>query len=393
MIKIDHSSITMRQLFFSVACFIQSSALLTAFFTAVTDQDSWMSAIIGILVTIPVMLLFSKLMKMYPDKTVLGICCEVFGKTVGKVLSVYYLAFFLILGSLNLGDLGSFVQVAMMPITPTLLVVSAAMFVCSMAIKGGAQIVCRYSMLFTAIALVVIFVGTVLSLPLWHLDYFLPMFNLPAMKYVQAVHVINAIPLSETVVFLMFTPSLSKNKSKLSRTMILALLFGAINLLIVVIRNAAILDNITHLITLPPFEIFRLINFSTALSRMEILFAVSLMTLLFFKICVIFYAAVMAFAETFGLKSYKSIVYLVGALIVALSFNLYDSNVDHGNSARQYTPFYWMIPELIIPVALLIGGTIKQKKKQKQNAPSDSPAQQTAPAEAPAEEKAEAAQQ
>jgi len=372
MTKIDHSTITMRQLFFSVTCFIQSSALLTTFFTAITHQDSWVSVIFGVLFNVPVMILISQLMKMYPDKTILGACCEVFGKTVGKILSVFYLVFFLLLASLNLGDLGSFVQTAMMPNTPTLLVIVVFMFVCAMAVKGGAQIVCRYSLLITVISILILTVGTLLSLPLWHLENLLPVFNLPFMKYVQGAHIITTIPLAETAVFLMFTPTVSKDKSKLTKSLILALLLGAINLLIVVIRNSAVLGNTMYLLSLPPFEVFRLINVTSALSRTEILFAVTFIGLFFFKISIIFYAAVLAFSETFGLKSYKSIVYLVGSLIIALSLNLYKSNIQHSDSAMRFTPFQWLLPEMIIPFALFLGGKIKKKKQQKhqQNMPA-----------------------
>jgi len=366
MTKIDHSSITMKQLFFSVTCFIQSSALLTTFFTSVSHQDSWAAVIFGVLFTIPVFFVLSQLMKMYPDKTLLGICCEVCGKTVGKMLSVLYLIFFLLLASLNLGDFGYFVQNAMMPNTPTLLVVTGFVFVCAQAVKGGAQVICRYALLFTLIALMILAVGTLLSLPLWHVENFLPVFNLPIMKYVQSSHLVTTLPLAETTLFLMLTPSVSGDKTKLTRYLIFALLLGAINLLVVVIRNSAVLGNTMHLLAMPPFEVFRLINASSALSRMEILFAVGFIMLFFFKNCLFFYAAATAFAETFGLKSYKSIVYLMGGLIVAMSFNGYQSNIDHADSARRFTAFQFMIPEIIIPVMLMIGGKIKQNKKQKQ---------------------------
>jgi len=388
--KIDHSRITTRQLFFSVTCFILSSALLTTFFSAVTYQDSWISVIIGALITIPVMILMAQLMKMYPDKSLLCVCCEVFGKTVGKILSVIYLIFFLILASLNLGDLGYFIQSTIMNNTPTLLVVVLFMFVCAQAVKGGAQIVCRYSMLFTFVFLSILVVGTTLSLPLFHLENFLPVFHLPFVKYVQGAHIMSMIPLAETTVFLMFMPAVSGDKSKLNRYLILALIFGTISILIIVIRNTAVLNDTIHLLSLPPFEVFRLINVSSAMSHMEILFAVSFIMLFFFKVSVVFYAAVIAFSETFGLKSYKSIVYLVGALIVAMSFNLYYSNIEHIYSAMRFTAFQWMLPEIIIPLALLIGGKIKNKKKQ--NQPQQSMTQTLEPA-SPDGAKTEAAQQ
>jgi spore germination protein KB len=362
--KIDYSSITPRQLFFSITCFIQSSALLTTFFSAVTNQDSWLAVLIGIIMNIPLMILLSHLMKMYPDKTLVGICCEVFGKTVGKIFSVFYLGFFLLLCSLNLNDLGTFVQSSMMQHTPTLLVVSLFMLVCAQAVKGGAQVITRYSFFFTCIAFFILVIGALLSIPLWRLDNFLPIFQLPFIKYLQGTHVITAIPLAETTVFLMFTPSLSKDKTKLTRYLILALLLGAINLLVVVMRNTAVLGNTMYLLSLPPFEVFRLINVTAALSRMEILFALSFITLFFFKICVIFYAATLALAEIFGLKSYQSVVYLIGGLIIGMSFNVYVSNVDHGDSARRFTAFVWMPPEIILPLALFIGGKIKQQKKK-----------------------------
>ena len=56
--KIDNGKVSASQFMFTVACFIQASTLLTAFFISVTKQDSWIVSIFGFLVGMIFMILF-----------------------------------------------------------------------------------------------------------------------------------------------------------------------------------------------------------------------------------------------------------------------------------------------------------------------------------------------
>ena len=116
--QIDKGKISGIQFMFTVACFIQSSSLLTSFFTSITKQDSWIVVILGFVMSIPSLLIYTYIMKIFPDKNLMEINNIVFGPIIGKVVSVLYLWFFLTLSALNTKDLGDFVQKTTMQNTP-----------------------------------------------------------------------------------------------------------------------------------------------------------------------------------------------------------------------------------------------------------------------------------
>jgi spore germination protein KB len=309
-------------------------------------------------------LVFAQLIKIYPQKTLIGICRQAFGKWFGNVLAVVYVFAFIFLASYNLCDFEYFVALTMLPNTPSILASTIFILTCALAVKSGAQIVCRYSLLFTMLSLLILFMATILSLPLWKLENFLPALKLPVIRYVQGVHIVAMIPFAETISFMMFAPAITGDKTKLGRYFILGSLLGVVNLFLVVARNIAVLGNSMNFFTLPPYEVFKLIHLSNTFSRTEILYASVFIMLYFFKISIHFYAASLAFAETFGLKSYRPIVYLIGTLIIVFSLNVYQSNIDHAESAVRFTPFVWLFPEILIPISLLVAGKLKNKKKK-----------------------------
>ena len=357
--KIDNGKVSASQFMFTVACFIQASTLLTAFFISVTKQDSWIVSIFGFLVGMIFLWLYTTLMKNFPNKNLVEINDLVFGSVVGKIFSLVYIYFFLTLSALNLKDLGDFVGMAIMPNTPTIVILVSFMCICAWAVRGGIEVVTRYSLFFTFIASFIMIVTFFLAFNDIDFNNFLPMFNQPVMKYVQGTHIIATIPFGEIVVFLMVTPNIEIPSNKLGKYFTLGFAVGGTSLTLIVLRDIAVLGNIITLFTFPSFETLRMIRLSRALGRMEVLFAVILIILLFFKISFLYYVSVLAISQIFKLNSYKNIVLGVGVIIVIYSFNLYYSMVQHMEHGSIITPFQWLIYEFLLPLITLIVAKIR----------------------------------
>ncbi|MCR1897512.1 endospore germination permease [Irregularibacter muris] len=358
--RIDKGGISTFQFMFSIACFILASSLLTAFITSITKQDSWIVVIFGFLVGLLFIWIYMALMKNFPNKNLVEINDLVYGPMVGKIFSCIYVYFFLTLSSLNLKDLGDFIGAAIMPDTPTIVILISFMYICAWAVKSGIQVVTRYSMFFTLIALSIIIITIFLTLN--HMDFnnFLPIFRQPTVKYVQGTHIITVIPFGELVVFLMITPNIKIPNKGIKKYFILGFLIGGIGMILVVLRDIAVLGNTITLFSLPSFETLRLTSVSATLSRMEVLFAVILIILYFFKICFLYYVTVLAISQIFKLDSYKNLVIGVGVIIIIYSFNVYSSIIQHIEYGSNITPFQWLIYEFLLPLITLIVAKIRK---------------------------------
>jgi spore germination protein KB len=362
--SLEKGKITPFQALFSTACFIHSSALLSAFIAGVTDYDSWLVVAAGIVLCLPILFVYLGLMKLYPGKNLVEINDLAFGNVPGKVVSFFQIMFFLTLAALNLRDLSLFVKQTIMVKTPDVVLSAVCVLVSAIAVRYGLKVVTRYAFFFISIAVLVLGSSLLFASSEMDLNNFLPMLQLPAMKYVQGVNILLSIPFGELVVFLMVLPYVQEKQKPIGRYFLGGFLLGAVMFLLVVIRDTAVLGNTLSLFALPAFETLRIVTLFGSLSRLEILFAVVIIILLFFKISLLHYVTVLSTAQVFKMKSYKPLAFAVGVLMVSYGFTLYPSSIQHDTSGRETADILWQVFEFILPLLALIIGKIKKSKSK-----------------------------
>jgi spore germination protein KB len=362
--KLESERITTFQFTMSVACYIQASALLTSFIMPIAQQDSWMIVLFGIVAAMPLLFIYLALIRTFPGKNLIEMCECALGRVGGIIISLLFIWFFITLTSVNLSSFGVFIRQTMLIETPTIASTATCMLVCAYAVWHSLKAVTRYAAVFTFIAYMLNIVGIIFTLQIMDFNNFLPMFSQPAIEYVQSTHIMATIPYGELVAFLMITPYVAKGKKKMRTYLIGGFLLGCITGLSVVARDTAVLGNVGPLFAQPSFETLRLINIMASLNRVEILFAIVLIVLMFFKISFLYYVSVLATAQLFHLKSYNPLVLILGALIVAYSVFIYPSTTVRASLGREILPIFWMLFELALPLLLLIVGRARGLHKQ-----------------------------
>lgn len=359
MTKLETDQISPVQYMFSIACFIQSSSLLSSFFLPVTQQDSWICVIVGLALSIPLFLIYNGLMKAYPDKNIIQINEMVYGRTGGVIASLIMLWYFFSVATYNIRDIGALVKQTIMVDTPGIVIMVVCILVCAYGIYYGLRVITRYAMVFSLLAIAILIVGTLLTINQWELDNFLPIFYQTPLHYIQGTNQVLTIPFGEIVVFLMISPQVKRGKKGILRYLLGGLVIGAVNVLIVVARDIAVLGNTITLFTLPSFETLRMVTLTQALSRMEILFTVVLIMLLFFKIMLLYYISVLALAQLLKMQSYKPLILIFGAFLTAYSFVIHTSTAQHAMFSREYAPILWAFFEYVMPLMTLIAGRLR----------------------------------
>ena len=354
--RLETGRITTFQYMLSIACFIQSSALLSAFFSPITKQDSWLVSVMGMLAAVPILLVYIAIMRNFPGKNLIEICQTVFGRTGGAIISLMFIWFFLTLTSLNARDLGMLTRQTVLVETPNILTVSFCVTLCAYAVLNGLNVVTRYAPVFTIMSFVLTALSILLTLNLMNAGNFLPMFTQPAAKYVQGTNIVLSIPFGELVAFLMVTPYVIPGKKRTGFYLFSGFIMGSATVVAVVARDTAVLGPVGTLFASPSFETLRMANLSNTLNRMEILFVIVLIVLLFFKISLLYYITVLATAQLFGLTSYHPLVLIFGALIIAYSVFSYPNETMHSASGREIVPILWILFEFILPLLVLVVG-------------------------------------
>jgi len=332
--------------------------LLSAFVISVTKQDTWFVVLTGFIISMGTIGIYIALAKMHPHKTIIQMFEAIFGTFIGKIFSILYIFYFLSLAGLNSRDVGNFVVGYIMPETPIIALLIMFVFICSWAVRSGIETMVSYSFLFVVISYIVIIFIFLLLIGEMNFNNFFPAFTLPAIKYVQGTHIVAAIPFSEIVVFLMIVPCLD-NQKKVAESFLAGLLIGGITLLAVIIRDIATLGNMISFVTLPSYETVKLIDIAHIITRMEVLYAIELLVLQFFKVSILYYATVLGIAQVFNLRSYKPYILTVGIIIISLSIVVFDSPMENAFWGSTVAPVYSSIFQLLFPGVALITSLIR----------------------------------
>jgi spore germination protein KB len=366
--RIDKSQVSGARFMFAIAFYLQSSALLTSFLAGITKHESWIPVVIGFVICIPLIYLYRTLMLMFPDKNYLQVLDEVYGRVAGKVIGVLYAWFYLTLTTLNVRDIGDFIKLTVLPETPHVVLTLCCVLVAVMAVRHGFKVVARYGSVFTIIEFLIVAVSIILVSNQIKPTSFLPIFTQPAIRYVQSTHIIATIPFGELVVFLMVVPCVRKlSRRDATKYWFWGVVMGLAVLLAVLLRDIAILGNALPLFTLPGLVTLRLVNLSEALDRMEIIFTIAIMMLLFFKIAVLIYVSTIAAAQLFETTHYKHLALIIGVLVITYGATLYPNSVEHTVSARTTEPIVWTLFEIILPLLTFL---IAKLRKLPETAPA-----------------------
>ena len=360
--KSEKEQISPSMLIFSIICFIQASTSLSDFVVSVLKQETWISVVLGYLISLPVIWVYIKLAELYPQKTLIKINDSVFGKKLGKLFSLLYFWFFFSLAFLNVATISRFMVLFVMPETSLMVVMAMFVFVCVYSVRKGLETMTRYSAFFVIIAATYTAVNSMLLLQQMKLSNFFPLFVSPLIKYVQATHIIAIVPLCEIMTFMMLFPNVKKGKS-IKKPVFLGLTFGAMAHLVTISRDTAVLGALSAYLELPSFEAIRLINIANTLTKVEIFYIFLLIILQFFKTSVLLYATAKSVEQIVGLSSYKMLTPVIGALAVGFAFIAFSSQVDNAywgqNIAAHYSTFF----EVILPVITLIVAVVRKSCK------------------------------
>ena len=347
----------------SIACLIQASSLLTSFLASITEHDSWMVVLLAAAGSIPTLFFYRGLILRFPHHNLMQILEDVWGPIAGKVLGFAYAMFFMTLTGLNVKDLGDLTKLTMMPDTPGIVLVATCIAVSAYAVRHGLRVVTIYGPLFSAAALFITLLSFTLLLNQMDLANFLPVVDRSLRDIIQGTHVMAAIPMGEIVVFLMITPNVRPSRQSAVKGLFCGFELGVLTLLLVVLRDIAVLGNTLSVFASPPLVTARLTNIGTSITRMEILFAIVLIMLLFFKITFLYYASVMAIAHVAGVRTYLRLVLVTGAFIIAYALTLYPSPTERAVTAGRTIPFAWMILETVIPGVTLLVAKVRKLPK------------------------------
>ncbi len=361
--KLENGEISNTQLMLLVLSFLQSMILTINFVYSITKYDTWISVLVAYIIAILFILLYLAIGLKFPGKNLVEINDIVFGPHFGKLISASYIWFFFQYMIHYMYFLNSFWITYIMPETPRLAFLIMFVFVCGMAVRNGIEVIARCSFIFIIIVTATILAVTVLLIPDMKPSNFLPILEVEPLKFIQSVHIILVIPFCDIVAFLFILPYTS-NKRQVRKPVLIGFSLSAIQLFIVVLRDAAVLGSRMLIAASASFAVSRQIDIANVLTRLDILVAITMLITVFMKVTIFYYVTALGMAQTLKLRSYKPLVVPIGAIAIANAANLYPSDMEQIYAGQFVWPFNASVSEFIIPVITIIVIAIRRLPKR-----------------------------
>ena len=357
---IEKSKITGKQLMFSVACFLMASVLLTGFASNIVGHDTWLAVIAAAVIALPVIMIYMSLMKKFPTLNLFGINEKVFGKALGRIVSLLYLFFFHSLTTLTLMGINDLLKENIMYRTPSIVLVALTAVVAAWAVRSGIKTVMRYSELFFILAATLLAGVVIVATSKENWNHFLPIFDVSVSNFTKGTGRVLTIPLLEISSILMIIPNIEKPDTVGRKYLLRGFLIAAVCMTLVVYTDISILGNSIALLKTPSFETLRMIKFTMALSRMEVFFAMLITVLLFFKFSFLLYVTTLLFAQILGQKTYRPFVLGVAAITCAYFFFIIPISVQSKDTVLNQLPVLWLVFEFLLPAVTLLVASVRK---------------------------------
>jgi spore germination protein KB len=353
--------ISPKRMMYSAACFIQASGLLAAFFIPLTNQDSWLPTVAATLLSVPLAIVYGRLIELYPGKSLVGMLREAFGNIAGKIISAAYVYFFFILTLLNTNDQSDLIKSSIYDKTPKFVITVLFVALCAWAMRHGSEVLTGYAGLFSTASFIIMIIATIFLFNLMDFENFLPILRKEPFAYAHATGVIVPVIFGESIALLMLAPLINQTKG-IKKYLSAGFLIGGGWLLLTLFVDISVLGNTLPFFIQPAFETLKMVRAAEFINRIDVLFATMFVILLLFKVSVLFYAFTAALGELFGIKHFKPLIYPLAIIVAVLSMNIFESSIIHGAVSRTVLTLLWIVLTIIIPLITLIVASLKSSR-------------------------------
>ncbi len=336
-----------------IILFISGSTLALPTASA-AGSDLWLAILLALIISIPIYMLYSRLLSLYPGKDMFDILQDVFGIFFGKAISLIFVWYAFHLGVLVLREQADYLITLSLPETPMLVPIIIMTFLCILGVKAGIEALGRWSKLFVILNGPIPSIIILLLIPEMELTNIVPILFNGVRPLIHGVFEALVVPFGDVAIFLMVFFALKSKKSSY-KVFIWGLLFGGILIFGVSLAEILILGDDLYLSTYyPNHSVASKVSTVEILHRLEVIAIVATITSTFLKATICLLAACNGIAKIFGFKDYRFIVVPVALLMCNFSYFIYDSLMEKVKWTKEVAVYYFFPFEVIVPIIILI---------------------------------------
>ena len=360
-------SITPRQTIFLMILFLLGSSVVFGV-NSDSGQDSWISLLLGIVISVPVLLMYARIAQLYPDRDFFQLLNDLFGKIGGSVVTALFTWYCLMLASAVLRNFSEFIQIVSMPETPELALTISILLLTVYLVKSGLQVLGEWAVVTLTILLTIISLTILGSLNHLNTAYLLPVLEHSPREIMSSAYKIFSFPLAESVVFLPLLPYVKKANHY--RIYMKGLLLGGIVLLLAVLRNILCIGpKLMQAEFFPSYVCARVMEVGIFLSRIEGTISINFVLSGVTKVSVCLYAGALGFTRLFRARSMDNTLMPVSLIVLVLSNVIFLGSMQMNDFIQIY-PYFAFPFQIVFPLLIWLFAERKSRRQKPGVSPS-----------------------
>ncbi|CAG7637056.1 Spore germination protein YndE [Paenibacillus solanacearum] len=362
----ERTCISTGQLIILVIMHVVGTTILVipSILLAEAKQDAWLAALIALVASVPLMLLFLALHSRYPTMTIVEMLGEVFGKRIGNAVSLLCLIVYPIyLFSLTLRNIGDFMTSQIMPETPIEVIHIVFMAFVLYAVRLGLEPIARAAELLIPIVILMLFVMFIFVTPQIKHENILPVLENGFKPVFRAAIPFFSFPFMEGLLFLMILPQ-TNQQAKAGKAYVTGVAIGWAILFILTVLIILVLGTSESTLTniFPTYDLAKKINVGRFFERVEITVAIAWFITSFFRVCLYLYCTAYGIAQALQLKEYRMLAAPIAILVVVFSLLAVPNPSYLRVLDVKILPFFNLTFGLIFPLILYVVALFRKPK-------------------------------
>ncbi|WP_410984941.1 GerAB/ArcD/ProY family transporter [Bacillus cereus] len=341
--------------------------IIPADLAAKAKQDAWIASLVGTIIGLFLIWIFNTLVRDFPNMTIVQINEKLFGKWLGKTVSLFFVSMPLLYTSTLFIYNGSFLNIHMMPNTPALALNMLMIIILVMGIRLGIETIARSAEIFLSIFFILFIILVVFLIPQIKFENIQPVFEVETKTILRAsLHLITTSSVN-SVVLLMIFPALVNQPKEASKSFYIGSIIGGLVVVIITALTILVLGaETTARQEYPSFILARKIKIGDFIQRIEGTIAIMWFITIYFKMALYFYASVLGITQILNLKYYRPLVLPLAMIVGVLSIIMYENVVKQQNFDATATIAYSLSVGLFLPLIMLIVSIFRRKGKKEQ---------------------------
>ncbi|OCT13575.1 hypothetical protein A8709_18450 [Paenibacillus pectinilyticus] len=331
----------------------------------IAKQDAWISIVVAGIIGLGLTTILVRVSQRHPSQTLVEFAQKLFGKWIGKLISLLYLVVWYSVCADILRIFSLFIKQILFHDTPvwsiSALMMAAMVYI---TFAGSVEAIARFSELAGPLIIVGIVISFTLNIPNLHIALLLPIYADTGIMPILQGSLVNASFLGESMMIMMLTPFIAKPE-KLLKPILLSICIPSILALVATIMVIATFGtSIGSSMYFPYFAMVRFINYLEFIQNMDVWIVFIWIFSVLVKLSMYLFINSYGSAQLLGIQKWRRMIIFTAPVIFSIS--LIPANVfgilDYANLV--WTTFIFPIFIVGIPIVFLIISLIRGRHLQ-----------------------------